>query len=183
MTSAVNDELLDSNPCRITGAGRAKRVHKIRPASIDELATVTAAMPERLRLKVILASWCAKRFGETVELRRGDVDLGDEVIRIRRAAVRTQGGTFSSGLRHFIADISGQGIAGCHGGASGDQRRRQPQQGRGGGQCHHVGGAGREPLAIGRERVARDRPAWWRLQRIGFAQAKIGIGAPAAFVL
>ncbi len=95
MTSAVNDELIDSNPCRITGAGRAKRVHKIRPASIDELATVTAAMPERLQLMVIFASWCAMRFGETVELRREDIDLGDEVIRIRRAAVRTQGGTFA----------------------------------------------------------------------------------------
>ena len=35
------------------------------------------------------------RFGETVELRRGDIDLGDEVIRIRRAAVRAQGGTFA----------------------------------------------------------------------------------------
>ena len=48
-------------------------------------------MPERLRLMVTLASWCALRFGETVELRRGDIDLGDEVIRIRRAAVRTKG--------------------------------------------------------------------------------------------
>lgn len=94
MGSAVNDELIDANPCRITGAGRAKRVHKIRPASVEELATVTAAMPERLQLMVTLASWCAMRFGETVELRRGDIDLGDEVIRIRRAAVRTGGGTF-----------------------------------------------------------------------------------------
>lgn len=94
MGSAVADELIDANPCRITGAGRAKRVHKIRPASVDELATVTAAMPERLQLMVTLASWCALRFGETVELRRGDVDLSDEVIRIRRAAVRTNGGTF-----------------------------------------------------------------------------------------
>ncbi|MBX7453395.1 site-specific integrase [Mycolicibacterium sp. 3033] len=89
--SAVTDELLDANPCRITGAGRAKRVHRIRPASVEELATVTAAMPERLQLMVTLASWCALRFGETVELRRGDIDLSDEVIRIRRAAVRTQG--------------------------------------------------------------------------------------------
>src|SRR6476659_78691 len=48
-------------------------------------------MPERLRLMVTLASWCAMRFGETVELRRGDIDLRDEVIRIRRAAVRTNG--------------------------------------------------------------------------------------------
>jgi integrase len=91
MASAVNDEVIDANPCRIVGAGRAKRVHKIRPASIDELATLTAEMPERLRLMVTLASWCALRFGEAVELRRGDVDLSQEVIRIRRAAVRTKG--------------------------------------------------------------------------------------------
>ncbi|BBU23287.1 prophage integrase [Mycobacterium xenopi] len=95
MGSAVNDELIDANPCRIVGAGRAKRVHKIRPASVDELATLTNAMPERLRLMVTLASWCALRFGETVELRRDDIDLSDEVIRIRRAAVRTHGGTYA----------------------------------------------------------------------------------------
>ena len=90
--SAVNDELIDANPARIVGAGRAKRVHKIRPASIEELAAVTEAMPQRLQLMVTLASWCALRFGETVELRRGDIDLSAEVIRIRRAAVRTKGG-------------------------------------------------------------------------------------------
>lgn len=93
--SAVIDELIDANPCRITGAGRATRVHKIRPASVEELATLTAAMPDRLQLMVTLASWCALRFGEAVELRRGDIDLSDEVIRIRRAAVRAQGGTFA----------------------------------------------------------------------------------------
>jgi integrase len=91
-TSAVNDELIDANPARIVGAGRSKRVHRIRPASVEELDTLTQAMPERLRLMVTLASWCALRFGETVELRRGDVDLSAEVIRIRRAAVRTSGG-------------------------------------------------------------------------------------------
>jgi integrase len=48
-------------------------------------------MPERLRLMVTLASWCALRLGETVELRRGEIDLSAEVIRIRRAAVRTKG--------------------------------------------------------------------------------------------
>ena len=89
--SAVNEELLDSNPARIVGAGRAKRVHKIRPASVAELGVLVEALPPRLALMVTLASWCALRFGECVELRRGDVDLGAEVIRIRRAAVRTKG--------------------------------------------------------------------------------------------
>jgi integrase len=91
MASAVNDELIDANPCRIVGAGRSKRVHKIRPASVEELGALTAEMPEKLQLMVTLASWCALRFGEAVELRRGDVDLSQEVIRIRRAAVRTKG--------------------------------------------------------------------------------------------
>ena len=92
--SAVNDEIIDANPCRIVGAGRAKRVHKIRPASVEELGVLTAEMPEKLRLMVTLASWCALRFGEAVELRRGDIDLSDEVIRVRRAATRV-GGTFA----------------------------------------------------------------------------------------
>ena len=43
--SAVNDELIDANPCRIVGAGRAKRVHKIRPASVEELAALTTPCP------------------------------------------------------------------------------------------------------------------------------------------
>jgi integrase len=93
-SSAVNDEIIDANPCRIVGAGRAKRVHKIRPASVEELGVLTAEMPERLRLMVTLASWCALRFGETIELRRGDIDLGAEVIRVRRAATRV-GGSFA----------------------------------------------------------------------------------------
>ena len=35
LASAVNDEIVDANPARIVGAGRSKRVHKIRPASIE----------------------------------------------------------------------------------------------------------------------------------------------------
>jgi integrase len=92
LASAVTDELIDANPARIVGAGRATRVHRIRPASVEELAVLTAAMPERLQLMVTLASWCALRFGEAVELRRGDIDLSAEVIRVRRAATRTESG-------------------------------------------------------------------------------------------
>jgi integrase len=90
-TSAVVDELVNANPCRIVGAGRSKRVVKIKPASVEELAVLTAEMPERLALMVILAAWCGLRFGETVELRRIDIDLSAEVIHVQRAAVRTGG--------------------------------------------------------------------------------------------
>lgn len=52
-------------------------------------------MPERYRLMVLLASWCALRFGELTELRRKDIVLdpdGDATIRVERAVVRAEGG-------------------------------------------------------------------------------------------
>jgi integrase len=104
LASAVNDDLIAANPAHIVGAGRAKAVVKIRPASLSELAALTAAMPDRLALMVTLGSWCALRFGEIVELRRGDIDLSDEVIRIRRAAVRV-GGVFQVGSPKSEASV------------------------------------------------------------------------------
>ncbi|OBF58740.1 integrase [Mycobacterium sp. 852002-50816_SCH5313054-b] len=88
--SAERDEYISKNPCSIVGAGSAKRAKKIRPATVEELAVLTDEMPERLKLMVLLSSWCALRVGEVIELRRGDIDLDDEVIRVRRAAIRVK---------------------------------------------------------------------------------------------
>ena len=93
MGSAVSDRLVVVNPCTIRGAGNSTRVHKIKPASLPELEKLVAAMPERYRAMVLLASWCALRFGELTALRRGDVDTRAGVIRIRRGVVRVQGET------------------------------------------------------------------------------------------
>ena len=40
---------------------------------------------------VLLASWCAMRFGELAELRRMDIDLSQEVIHVTRGVVRVGG--------------------------------------------------------------------------------------------
>ena len=47
MGTAVTDGKIPANPCVIRGAGSAKRAVTIRPASIDELAKLTDAMPGR----------------------------------------------------------------------------------------------------------------------------------------
>lgn len=73
--AAVEDGHLTENPVHIRGAGSARRVHQIEPATLAELDAIRANMPERLRLAVALSSWCALRAGETFELRRGDVDI------------------------------------------------------------------------------------------------------------
>ena len=91
-TARTRDRLIDTNPCLVRGAGTARRVIKPRPATVEELAIITEAMPDQYKAMVLLASWCALRFGELVELRRRDIDLDEEVLWIRRAAVRVDGG-------------------------------------------------------------------------------------------
>lgn len=81
--TAVQDELIDRNPCRERMRKPVRHIGE--PATLDELALLVAAMPERLRLMIELAAWCALRFGEVAELRRGDIDLREGVIRVTRA--------------------------------------------------------------------------------------------------
>jgi integrase len=88
---AVQRRLIDHNPCHIRGAGNSKRVKKIKPATLPELEALVAAMPERQQLMVLLAAWCALRFGELTELRRKDIDVKHGVIHVRRAVVRVNG--------------------------------------------------------------------------------------------
>jgi integrase len=89
--TAVDDDLFLANPCRIAGAGQTKRVSRTVPASIDELDTLVAALPERYRAMGLLASWCALRFGEVAELRRSDIDLANGIVRVRRAVTWVRG--------------------------------------------------------------------------------------------
>lgn len=91
MSDAVRADLLAANPCRIRGAGQAKRASKTRPANLNELATIVEAMPERLRMMVLLAAWCGLRFGELTALRRRDVATDGSVIHVRRGVVRVRG--------------------------------------------------------------------------------------------
>ena len=93
LNSAKNDPEvpLSENPAHIKGAGRVPRSTQIHPATLDELATITEAMPDELRLAVQLGAWCALRYGEVFELRRKDIDVVHGVVHIRRAVVWTKG--------------------------------------------------------------------------------------------
>ncbi len=90
-TTAVSDDLVPANPCRIRGAGAARTRHKPRVASLGELEVIVAAVPERYRAMVLLAAWCGLRFGELAELRRGDVDPAAGILRVQRGVTRGTG--------------------------------------------------------------------------------------------
>ncbi len=89
LRTAVDEEHLAANPCRIRGAGQVKTVHQTRPATLDELAIITEAMPPRYRAMVLLAAWCGLRYGELTALHRSDLAGGR--VRVERAVVRVGG--------------------------------------------------------------------------------------------
>jgi len=89
-TAIAEDECV-ANPCRVRGASSTKRAATVRPASLDELEALVAAMPERYRVMTLLAAWCALRFGELTELRRKDVDLTQGLLHVRRGVARAEG--------------------------------------------------------------------------------------------
>ena len=79
------------NPAHIRGAGNTKRAHHVQPATLAELQTIVEELPDRYKLMALLAAWCAMRFGELTELRRGDIDLRTNRVKIRRGVVRVDG--------------------------------------------------------------------------------------------
>jgi integrase len=89
--TAVEKKILAANPCMIRGAGNVRRARQIEPATLAELETIVTTVPQRYRLMVLLAAWCAMRFGELTELRRSDLDLKNGTIKIRRAVVWVDG--------------------------------------------------------------------------------------------
>src|SRR5699024_9441429 len=73
------------------GASSGERVSKTEPATLDELETIVKHTPERYKLMVLLASWCALRFGEVTELRRRNIDLNNNLVKVRQAVVLVDG--------------------------------------------------------------------------------------------
>lgn len=91
MARAVREHGVPGNPVDIEGASAGKR--KITPVILTpaEINALAAAMPERLRPMILLAAWCALRFGELAALRRSDIDLDREMVVISRGVVRAAG--------------------------------------------------------------------------------------------
>ena len=92
MRTAVDDGLLLASPCRISGAGTECAAE--RPlATVAEVNALVEAMPERLQLVVLLATWCQLRRGEILGLRRSDVDLLQGTLRIDQSRTISRSGS------------------------------------------------------------------------------------------
>ncbi|QNF93784.1 site-specific integrase [Janibacter sp. YB324] len=91
LSTAVADEIIQANPCRVRGAGTVKRARRVEPATLDELEILVTEMPEKYQALVLIGAWCGLRFGEMAELRRGDINLVTGQLQVRRGVVRIRG--------------------------------------------------------------------------------------------
>jgi len=96
MNTAVDDGMIRRNPCRIKGAGKESSPE--RPVlTMAQVYAVAAAVPERFRALVLLATFAGLRWGELAALRRSDVDLDAAVIRVERQTVELKTGELVTG--------------------------------------------------------------------------------------
>jgi integrase len=91
LNTAVDDELIKRNPCRIRGADRYE-VPERPVLTVPEVYALADAIVPRYRLLVLLAAFTTLRFGELAALRRKDVDLAARTVAVRRAQAETQDG-------------------------------------------------------------------------------------------
>lgn len=96
LNTAVDDDLIGINPCRIKGAGKDNAPE--RPtASPEEVARIVEAIDPKYALLVELAAYRGLRFGELAGLRRRRIDLLHGTIAIEENAVELAAGRVEFG--------------------------------------------------------------------------------------
>lgn len=73
MKRAVNEGIIESNPCRVKGAQGAITGKKILVPTFDEVKQIASNITPRYSKLVLLLAFSGLRFGEITELRRKDV--------------------------------------------------------------------------------------------------------------
>ena len=92
--TAVDDQIVRRNPCRIEGAGREDSPER-QVVSLPVVLAIAEALPVRYRTMALLATFVSMRWGELVGLRRESIDLDTCKIRI----VETTAELDAGGLR------------------------------------------------------------------------------------
>jgi integrase len=90
LNTAVADEAIARNPCRITGAGQPSSPE--RPLlDLDTVQALIHAMPAHLQTLTTTIFWAHLRIGEAMALQRRDVDLAHGTLRVERQHVEIRG--------------------------------------------------------------------------------------------
>jgi integrase len=90
LNTALSDERIARNPCRIRGGGSETSAERPMPTTAEVLAFIEA-MPARYRLVLVLAGMGGLRMGEILGLRLSDVDTLRSSVHIRQTAQEVAG--------------------------------------------------------------------------------------------
>ena len=99
LSSAVEDEVIDRNPCTLRGVRSTTKKIQTRAVSPRELRLTSEAVRPGFEALVLIAGWCGLRWGEVVGLRRSDVDLNDGVLAVYEAISVERGRRQPGGTR------------------------------------------------------------------------------------
>ncbi|MFQ2879043.1 tyrosine-type recombinase/integrase [Mycobacterium kansasii] len=91
MEDALARNLIEVSPCQEVDVSTSRRAEAVCPATAEEVDAIAAAMPARYQALVLMAAWLAMPFSDLGELRRKDVDLDANLVRVRRAVALIHG--------------------------------------------------------------------------------------------
>jgi integrase len=96
LNTAVDDELIRRNPCRIRGAGEAHTPE--RPiATVAQVLDLAGHVPARFRALILLAAFTSLRYGELAALRRADFGHGLSTVTVRATLTTLNDGSVMFG--------------------------------------------------------------------------------------
>lgn len=91
MRDALTDRLIEETPCQIDGVTTSHRAARVPSPDAEEIAAIADAMPESYAPVVLMSAWLGIAFSELRELRRHDIDLNSNIVRVRRAVALVRG--------------------------------------------------------------------------------------------
>ncbi|MFG2091183.1 tyrosine-type recombinase/integrase [Spirillospora sp. NPDC048824] len=91
LSTAVDDELIRRNPCRIKGAGVPDTPER-QMIPLTKVVEILTKIPDRYRALVLLGTFAGLRWGELAGLRRQHLDLDAGVVRVVSSLAELDGG-------------------------------------------------------------------------------------------
>ncbi|MEV4299411.1 tyrosine-type recombinase/integrase [Microbispora rosea] len=96
MSTAVEDELIRRNPCRIKGAGTPDTPER-GTIPLPKVVEILGTVPPRYRALVLLGTFASLRWGELAGLRRSHLDLEAGTVHVVAALAELDGGKLLEG--------------------------------------------------------------------------------------
>lgn len=91
LNTAVDDELIRRNPCRIKAAGTPDTPERDM-IPLTKIVEILNKIPQRYRALVLLGTFASLRWGELAGLRRAHLDLAGGVVRVVGSVAELDGG-------------------------------------------------------------------------------------------